>query len=395
MDDPYQSAPLSIGEFWKQEFRLVELLPKDNESGELQCRLRLYSLNNDHPAFVALSYAWGQKGRYTDIQLNGVRFPVGYNLWSFLNQMDTSNHYGLYWIDAICIDQSNVLEQNHQVQMMRQIYSSAHSVSVWLGDADDASFSNIAMQHLAARKRLAADHDSFAKFWSPRQAKGVLTLCERPYWRRIWIVQELMLAKDANIYCGSEHVNWTCFMDLVQDLQKLSDRGREKHTPCASSILASPAIIIANAKSKWGNNLQPLTVLLELYGTQEATNIHDKVYALHGLASDSGLIIDYRISIKDLLVEVLYHACQARGTKADIQRGKRELIRFGKFVSDVLKVHCPEEEIAFHISMAEKRPPTVRNPRQVDGPYGYQTAISSMNAYLATFPGLRERADEI
>ncbi|KAF2452112.1 hypothetical protein P171DRAFT_321969, partial [Karstenula rhodostoma CBS 690.94] len=44
----------------------------------------------------------------------------------------------LLWIDAFCIDQSNIRELNHQVAQMRDIYAAADSVIVWLGsDVDD------------------------------------------------------------------------------------------------------------------------------------------------------------------------------------------------------------------------------------------------------------------
>jgi hypothetical protein len=76
---------------------------------------------------------WGPSQRYGAIMLNGEAFPVGYSLWSFLRQMQIREQYGNYWMDAICSNQKSVLERNHQVQMMRLIYSNAHSVAVWLG----------------------------------------------------------------------------------------------------------------------------------------------------------------------------------------------------------------------------------------------------------------------
>jgi hypothetical protein len=105
----------------------------------------------NYPAYVALSYAWGRQERFDDIDLNGSRFPVGKNLWQFLHHMRLRDKHITLWIDAICINQSNVKERNHQVQMMRQIYSNAQSVSVWLGEAGDSRYSNVAMDYLAAQ----------------------------------------------------------------------------------------------------------------------------------------------------------------------------------------------------------------------------------------------------
>jgi hypothetical protein len=43
------------------------------------------------------------------------------------------------WIDAICINQHETQERNHQVSQMGIIFKQAAMVIVWLGDADDTS----------------------------------------------------------------------------------------------------------------------------------------------------------------------------------------------------------------------------------------------------------------
>lgn len=145
MENPHSTAPIERG-----EFRLIELAPSA-KSEMIECSLRSYSLDGGYPEYIALSYAWGQNVRDKIINLNGTRFPVGNNLWWFLHHMRLRNQYINFWIDAICIDQSNVMERNHQVQTIRKIYSNAQSVSVWLGKADTCSDSDIAMEHLTTQ----------------------------------------------------------------------------------------------------------------------------------------------------------------------------------------------------------------------------------------------------
>jgi hypothetical protein len=172
----------------------------------------------------------------------------------------------------------------------------------------------------------------------------------------MWIIQEIMFAKQVTIYCGSKHINWTAFEQLVKDLQAISDIGRENHTPCASLILASPAVVIAKAKAAWGGNLQPLTTLLQLYRDHEATNILDKVYALHGLAKDSSdIAVDYGITADELLVKVLHHAYCTMGSRTDMNEATKSLVRFGEVMAGILKVDCSAKEIGYHISMAEQQ----------------------------------------
>jgi hypothetical protein len=144
----HSTAPLDLS---SQEIRLVELQRNEGSSAPT-CILRSYPVNGPHPPYIALSYAWGINVRYADIELNNSPFPVAKNLWDFLIQMRSDNRYAVYWIAAICIDQTNVHERNHQVQMMRQIYSNAESVSVWLGENNPVASSNTAINYLTTRE---------------------------------------------------------------------------------------------------------------------------------------------------------------------------------------------------------------------------------------------------
>ncbi|KAH7088438.1 heterokaryon incompatibility protein-domain-containing protein [Paraphoma chrysanthemicola] len=349
--DVYAAEPLDLR---NQEIRLVKL---EHSTGSelIKCSLRVDKLDEECPAYVALSYSWGPKERHDDILLNGCTFSVGRSLWSFLHQMREQHLYLTFWIDALSINQADVKEQNHQVQMMREIYSSAHSVWVWLGEVDAATDSNLAMHYIQTRLPFGGDNANFRRLWSPKKADAVLALCERPYWKRIWIVQEIMLAKKASIWCGNKQVSWNKLQQLMADLQTVLDRGRALHTIAVLQVLDSPAAVIVRAKSNWDGSPQPLTKLLELYRSQQSTNIRDKVYALHGLASDSaGIAINYEIHPKDLLVEVLYHASTSQSSKADMKQTIKGLIRFAKIMNEILDVNCAVEELEFHISVARR-----------------------------------------
>jgi hypothetical protein len=41
------------------------------------------------------------------------------------------------WVDAICIDQSNLVERSEQVMLMDRVYSNCSGFLVWLGDATE------------------------------------------------------------------------------------------------------------------------------------------------------------------------------------------------------------------------------------------------------------------
>jgi hypothetical protein len=87
-------------------------------------------------AYRCLSYTWDPQYPQHDVVVNGQTLRIGHNLWLFLRSARAAGIDVPVWIDAICINQSNVAERNGQVSRMGQIYSNAESVIVWLGPLD-------------------------------------------------------------------------------------------------------------------------------------------------------------------------------------------------------------------------------------------------------------------
>ena len=128
---PLRGAKMSLSSVYEataldlacQNIRLVELQPaSESDSSTIKCNFECFPLSIC-PPYVALSYTWGLANRLKEIQINNCRFMIRENLWWFLHHMRLRNQRKLFWIDALCIDQSNILERNHQVNLMRQIYS--------------------------------------------------------------------------------------------------------------------------------------------------------------------------------------------------------------------------------------------------------------------------------
>jgi hypothetical protein len=74
-------------------------------------------------SYEALSYAWGNTTSPYVISLNGVDFNVGENLFHAFSHLREYDVERVLWVDAICINQSEISERNHQVQQMAYIYS--------------------------------------------------------------------------------------------------------------------------------------------------------------------------------------------------------------------------------------------------------------------------------
>lgn len=91
------------------------------------------------------------------------------------------------WVDTLCIDQNDVIEKNHQLPLMGEIYSKASQVIVWLGPQEDDS--DLAMDLIRDLGERTIDDDELRVFWAMRSDwkhgieswKAVALLFERPW----------------------------------------------------------------------------------------------------------------------------------------------------------------------------------------------------------------------
>ncbi|OQN96190.1 hypothetical protein B0A48_17697 [Cryoendolithus antarcticus] len=138
------------------------------------------------PSYTALSYEWGLPTSPGAIVLNGESRSVRRNLYNALAYLP-DHITGPVWVDALCIDQANAHERNHQVRAMGEIYGCASLVIAWLGLMDNAIRPCFAATGLESLAVVRAARDA---------------LVRRRYWTRLWVYQELILARQARIVCG-------------------------------------------------------------------------------------------------------------------------------------------------------------------------------------------------
>ena len=170
-----------------RQIRLFQLYPR-SKAADIQGSFHCVSLEAP-PAYTALSYTWGDAIHPRRITVDSnTTIDVRKNLWEFLHQQSSIiSEPKLFWIDAICIDQSDIHERNHQVNLMKQIYIQACDVYIWLGVEDDNS--NLAVDYILkkGRQRLRRRGSGYHAFWAREEGKALHELCERSYWRRMWM----------------------------------------------------------------------------------------------------------------------------------------------------------------------------------------------------------------
>lgn len=218
----YQYAPLKES---KGEIRLLELYP-GGLGEDIECSIRHATLASTLE-YTALSYTWGDPKIRKAIVVDGQTLEVTVNLFDALRYLRSSRKTQTLWVDAVCINQGDMNERSKQVLRMRDIYTFAKTVKVWLGPADDDDRAAMALvKSLGAavsdpEEALAQGFNEYGQEFmeifervDPEIVRALGQLFKRPWWTRVWVVQELSLAKQqaAIVRCGDAAAPWLSFL---------------------------------------------------------------------------------------------------------------------------------------------------------------------------------------
>jgi hypothetical protein len=274
-------------------------------------RLKIHTCElGESPAFVALSYEWGDGSEIHDIIIDGAVFKIRQNLRDALEhirtlQADTSSKrlfeedLPYFWVDAMAIDQSNDKEKPHQVSIMGKIYRQASHVMAWLGTEQPDDDSALAMRCLDS----LPDQDYFVHSLEPyhttREQKAIKELCDRRYFQRIWIIQECVLAKKLHLVCGLHYCSW-------EDLHK-------SNTFLSSVSINWPVFSLFRAKSEFESGWRYKSIqdsmhrILDTAIGRECSRFHDRIYGLLGILQQSFettvMEVNYEASLEELMIK--------------------------------------------------------------------------------------------
>ncbi|KAI4086273.1 MAG: hypothetical protein LQ344_007691 [Seirophora lacunosa] len=353
----YRYVPLSRQSF---AIRVLQLLPSKSGSDFLTCKLHEYPLENADTTshvYETLSYAWGGEEKPKSIVIStddpneesqrpSSRLPITQSLHNALSRLQHPQFPRFLWVDAVCIDQMNGEEKEHQIQLMPAIYARARCVLVWLGEAQDdsdmvlesirlagersgeqvfktasgcprtppaveteESWQMETVQQLRASERTVADlHDvrvdesTHKRQTSPRRTfhgiewgtnvdhlrQATQVLLNRPWFRRMWVT----------ILCGSTEIDGHV---LSLGLGLMSQNLETPLSPV--TVFMRRAIFrprqLSKIQARFSLDIGSLSELIDQYQANEASRHHDKVYALLGMSSDNvsaaGLEPDYKL----------------------------------------------------------------------------------------------------
>jgi Heterokaryon incompatibility protein (HET) len=311
------------------EIRVARLMSADEETIWISiqtCRL------SDAPRFFALSYEWGSPENLKEIVVDNRSASIRQNLWQGLhalwNYQQANSDDVAFWADALCIDQKNDFERTQQVNMMSEIYAAAIMVVVWLGPVADNSDKAIDIisnpkanwnrkDYDPSYKEIRSANGDYLDIEFPIQQavrmdgqaeRAVMALLERPYWRRLWIVQEICMAQEVAVLCGEKVLPWRSLGAFVELLIRASN---SRYTSAEARELrqAHACDIIAAKDLKEVPQLSLELVILR-FGQQECTDVRDKIFGCLGLVDFQSMppfTADYSLSPREVGLVVSEH----------------------------------------------------------------------------------------
>ncbi|KAF2445830.1 hypothetical protein P171DRAFT_358981 [Karstenula rhodostoma CBS 690.94] len=415
-----------------QTIRLLRLRPNAFDR-DIECELLERPIAEARNRYIAISYTWGNVNatKQVFIACNGVRVLVSENLLTILRRLRHPLRNANVWVDALCINQSDVSERTRQVKLMGDIYRNSRETVIWLGESTPedeqgrrfshtcSSTSNKLSQEQGGPLRLvwhggAADeymlnqylqdclHDDLSsadvpndvfgafclisslahgtssrllemlkydesKLWSrygqghglhdflsgdvqllgsraSRVFAGLQRIMSRPWWTRIWVIQETVLSQKATVHYGQLSAPWTMFSEaatrFAHDRQTFcldlsgAFRGQSTLTTFSNTVLR-----IDKARQHHQARLDiDLLSLLWRFRPLEASDKRDKIFALLGLVTDwqnrPAMLPDYQMDVCTTFVQTAANIVQ-RTKSLTVLAGDLSAVLSRKRVNDL------------------------------------------------------------
>lgn len=311
-----------------KEIRILDLFLSEDET--LRGIIRHVPLSQAG-AFTAVSYVWGtpateMHGRYLETPHG--KLVLTFSLHSALQALRKRSGSILpIWADGICINQDDPREKALQIGMMGQIFQAADQVAAWLGHEFNGSKEAMeALGKIRPRMRssipgstdpswastgrnTSQDHEGAmeASIYEGLPWQSINALLERPWFRRVWITQEVVLPSKVTVMCGQSEMDWDHLCDALTHCESEVNQGLHSNSedlrllPAAGPVYALGA---ARRTLRDGGQRHCLLRWFELFAHANASEKVDKLFAFLGLARD-GDLEDFKPDYESSLEEVL------------------------------------------------------------------------------------------
>lgn len=303
--------------------KIMAALYGTDESGNLVDQSEEIAFQDmlNHPHYESYYIRGGGKLPDGVLLLDGTPVNIGGELFRALRRLRDLEKPLRIWIDALCINQSDILERNEHVKTMGQIYANASHVRIWLGEAigTESEFQhtlgavNEALYNLLIKDGLLERGASVGEiqwmFVNSTQAaqiewEKIAEFVDRAWFHRTWVIQEVANAREATIHVGPNEVSWEYLAEIVS-----MTRTYHLDYSIADSKGLKAVLMMRLLRAE---RMEPgtshatfsfLTLLEELRGFQSTLPI-DKLYGIVGLTEyKNKLTIDYSKSAEQAFTD--------------------------------------------------------------------------------------------
>jgi hypothetical protein len=293
---PFHHDPL---DHTLQSLRLVHLIPELSQTGHNECTI---THTTTTARYVCLSYTWDEAEPLEEnwILVGGKRLPVRKNLLDFLRMMQKAaprdnaifDKDRGYWIDALCINQENTGERDHQVAQMGSIFSRADLVHVWLGACEAVK----RVKSLVYYPEQNMEPEDWV--WLSNHNMELMEWCifRNKYWTRAWRIQDVVLAKHVEVSLSVQRMPFTMFMKSYQHL-----RHDWKHITHFEQYAGHFEELTQFCD-------EPLVQSLHHFREKDCGIVQDRIFSLFALCKDSRDVpVSYNMPRTELACRILEH----------------------------------------------------------------------------------------
>ncbi|KAF2812279.1 uncharacterized protein BDZ99DRAFT_518138 [Mytilinidion resinicola] len=334
-NETFTHRPLDSG-----NIRLLYLLP--GETRDLLQGVIIHVPYRSPGTYRALSYVWGTNTRTSELMTPDGILRITLSLNKALRGLRHKVKAIMLWVDAICINQKDNKEKAQQIRLLPNIFQSAAATYAFIeggkgsdkaiemqmqvrakaelderskneacpADGVESEIGNDSGSETDPEEGMETNNKMISNVWPstdgwpadlprvPASWKGEPTPpLDNPIWtsiaavftlswfRRVWIIQEIVAAQNVKIVCGKWIIDWNelyLAMEIVDRQVQLSD-----HDSSALKSTWEPFLSLAAQREWEARQLRwSLIMLLENFRYSESTLNRDRLFALLGLASD-------------------------------------------------------------------------------------------------------------
>ncbi|RSL69958.1 hypothetical protein CEP54_002037 [Fusarium duplospermum] len=341
VDEAFTYGKAQLG---PDQLRILFLLPEycEEDGSDVHCCLVRLDLKatetldpKRHP-FMALSYVWGAPTPQKKIFINGKQKGVSPGLYeALLHIRDTMAPVSL-WVDAICINQDDFGERAREVLKMKRIYAECQAVLYWLGVPESSSlfhrqwgvspaevFVDFGQVYDELCERGEENEQNAFRVWESlynhdpllimRLSESLGTFLSLPFWKRVWITQELVLAQDGFFMWGVHRFN----MKLLEAIRPLQTTAQPRTSFGADSgPFLKPYSSMLGAIGMRSRQAGFVEALLNMR-YRLATMEHDYIYGLLGISDPQDIVPNYNKTKKEVFLEA-FRTALSQETNLDI-----------------------------------------------------------------------------